>query len=510
MLSFHKLALSSIRTNSSGSLGISTLPGPGSYDGRDIQQVVRQGLPMPPGQDIVGFVGPNGAVDGVRRGALKWRLGALYDLATDIGETTDVAALYPQETQELESARQALEADILASRRPAAASLRVRPTWRAPLGLPGTSLLLDGDSWAELEIGASAWTVHDLDPQFDFAVVPAAPARPVGAPASAIQSATPSPDLRLVRTGSEFNGSGPREGSVSLWWTIPQALDKALVLLDFGDDLSGLSLSVGDLGQLGDDAAPGRFDDLCVRVGGDSSLGQAALDVDLYECEGRLTLLTVTLSADGVVTVYQDGIELGKVAAGAPVAWGADGVWALLGQEGALGGVNALAPPAPLALGGAGEVAAIRVLDRELLRQEVEAEYGRFVALPYCVSQTNSTGAVGRLELFGSFIPAEQRLWAHVSGLPSGTVGVFVAGTEQTRWPALSGYFCLGGSVLRLRLAVAPAGETQIVFPVVRAVGGPGFNAWTPEPGSAWNVQFVYRDGLLGRMTNAVAVRFAP
>jgi len=485
-------------------------PTPGKYDGRDVQRVVRQGLPMPAGEDTVAFVGPSGVVDGVRRGALKWRLGALYDLASDIGETTDIAALYPQEVAELEAARQALETDILASRRPAAASLRVRPTWRAPLGLPGAATLLDGDTWAELEMGAAGWTVHDLDPAADISLVTASSARPVGAPASALHLDAPSPDLRLLRTGGEFQGHGAGEGSVSLWWTTPPALDQALVLLDVGDDVSGLSLSIGDLGQLGDDAAPGRHDDLCVRVGGDGSVGNAALDVDLAECEGRLTLLTVTLSATGLVTVYQDGILLGQVDAGAPVDWGAAGLWALLGQEGPLGGVSALAPPAPTAAGGAGEVAALRVLDRELLRPEVEAEYGRFVTLPYCVSQTNSTGAVGRLELFGSFIPAEQRLWAHVSGLPAGTVGVFVAGTEQTRWPALSGYFCLGGSVLRLRLAVVPPGETQTVFPAVRAVGGPGFNAWLPEAGSAWNVQFVYRDGLLGRMTNAVAVRFAP
>ena len=483
-------------------------PAPGLYDGRDITDVLLNGQPMPPGEDAVYYVAPGGLVDGVRRGTAKLRHGALYDLATDIGETTDVAAQFPQLVAELELLRLAREADILASRGSPSPTLRKRPTWRGHLGLSGGSTLGNGQAWLEREQGSLPWTVIDTDAVNDLTHVPASPNRPVIAPTMAIRASTPSPDLRLERRGVEFTGLAEGAMSLTLWWTTTPGLDQELVLLDIGGAERGLSLTIGDLGLLGDDTQPGRFDDLRVCVGGSASLGSATIERDLDGGDDRLTLLGVTISPTGLLRVYQDGFELGVIDCGAPVSWGGDEGWCLLGRDGELGGAGAPGAPTMLALVGGGEVAGVRVWDRELQRGEVEAEYGRYLAVPYCGSQTNSTGSVARLSLYGSFIPSERRTWAQIDGLPIGTIGVLIAGSVQTRFSALSGYLCVTGTTVRLKVLTPLPGQGSISTPVFEPLGSPNPNQWLPLSGSPWSFQFVYRDGAVGRMTNAQQIFF--
>jgi arylsulfatase A len=484
-------------------------PAPGLYDGRDVRNVLLHGQAMPPGEDAIYYVAPGGLVDGVRRGSAKLRLGELFDLATDIGETIDLAAQFPQLVAELEQLRVAREVDILASRTPAAPTQRKRPTWRAQFGLPTGNVLSDGQSWEESEQGAWPFIVVDQDVVNDFIRVPASPNRPLIAPTMAVRASLPSPDLRFERRGVEFTGLAEGAMSVTLWWTTQPALDQEVVLLDIGDDERGLSLTIGDFGLLGDDAQSGRCDDLRVCVGGSASLGSATIESDLSGGDDRMTSLGVTLSRTGLLRAYQDGFELGAVDCGAPVSWGGDEEWSLLGRHGQLGGSGASSAPPMLATAGGGEVAGLRVWDRELQRGEVEGEYGRYLAIPYCGSQTNSTGAVARLTLFGSFIPSERRTWAQIEGLPTGSIGVLAAGSQQTRWAVLSGNLCLSGTIVRLKVVATPPGQNSILAPVFEPHGSTNPNQWLPFAGSRWNFQFVYRDGVVGRMTNAEQIYFS-
>ncbi|MEZ6013562.1 MAG: sulfatase-like hydrolase/transferase [Planctomycetota bacterium] len=484
-----------------------TPPASGTYDGRDVRPALLHGMPMPPGEDAVYYVAPGGTVDAVRRGAWKLRRGELFDLATDVQELVDLSAQLPLLAGELEVLRQNVESDILANRRPAAPSLRRRPTWRGQAGLAPGQALASGDTWLETEQGSAPWVVVDNDPLLDLARVATPFGRPIVSPSMAISLPAPSADLRLERTGAEFAGSAEGAASAVVWWTIPTALDRAIVVLDIGDDMSGASITIGDLGLIGDDAAPGRFDDVRVRVGGRHSPGSATIDFDLEGADGSFTLLGLTLSADGELCAYQDGLLRGVADAGAPVAWGGDLDWALLGGKGALGGAGG---PGDLPLTtdmGAGDVAGVRVWDRTLQRREMESEYARYLATPFCGSQPNSTGAAARLELFGSFLPHERRLWASVEHLPAGSVGVLVVGTVQTRHPALQGYLCVSGAVQRLRVAATGPGLDHLVMPVLEP-SGTG-SPWTPTPSVAWTFQFVYRDGAAGRMTNAESILFS-
>jgi len=483
-------------------------PAAGLYDGRDVNRVLLHGQPMPPGEDSVYYVAPGGFVDGVRRGSAKLRNGALYDLATDIGETSDLAAQYPQLAAELEQLRFARESEILANRRPAALTQRKRPTWRGQFGLSGGTVLGDGQSWVEIEQGSWPWIVVDQDVVNDFTRVATSPNRPLIAPTMAVRMSTPSPDLRFERRGVEFTGNAEGAMSLSLWWATQPGIDEEIVLLDIGDDERGVSLTLGDFGLLGDDAQPGRFDDLRVCVGGSASLGSATIERDLEGGDDRLTLLALTLSPSGLLRVYQDGFQRGAADSGAPVSWGGDMEWSLLGRHGQLGGSGASSAPTMLAIAGGGDVAGVRVWDRELQRGEMEAEYGRYRAISYCGSQTSSTGEVTRLELFGSFIPSERRTWAQITGLPIGALGVLVAGTQQTRWAVLSGHLCVSGAIVRLKVIATPPGQSAILAPVFEPLGSPNPNHWLPLAGSQWSFQFVYRDGALGRMTNAEQILF--
>lgn len=483
-------------------------PGAGLYDGRDVTRVLLHAQPMPPGEDAVYYVAPGGLVDGVRRGNAKLRNGALYDLATDIGETNDVAAHYPQLAAELEQLRVTREAQILASRRPSAPTQRKRPTWRGQFGLAGGTVLSDGQVWLELEQGSWPWVVVDQDAVNDFTRVTTSPNRPLISPTMAVRVSTPSPDLRFERRGVEFTGNAEGAMSLALWWATQPGMDQEIVLVDIGDDERGIALTVGDFGLLGDDGQSGRCDDLRVCVGGSASLGSATIECDLEGGDDRLTLLALTLSRTGLFRVYQDGLERGAVDCGAPVSWGGDEEWSMLGRHGPLGGSGASSAPPMLAIAGGGEVAGLRVWDRELQRGEMEAEYGRYLAIPYCGSQTSSTGEVTRLELFGSFIPSERRTWAHITGLPTGAVGVLVAGTQQSRWAVLSGYLCVTGTIVRLKVIATPPGQGTILAPLFEPLGSPNPNQWLPLAGSRWTFQFVYRDGALGRMTNAEQVLF--
>ena len=483
----------------------------GLVDGRDVLGVL-QGGPPPLGQEAVYFTGGVANVDGVRQGPWKLRNGALYDLIVDPGETTDLAAVRPDIVGQLEPLRAALAADLAVNRRPPAPSSRRRPSWRADLGFGAQAVLVDGQEWLELEQGSAPWVVVDTDVQNDLVRVPAPLDRPLVAPSQLVSSGVASSELQLVRTGAEFTGLAEGPFSLTLWLRRVPGVEAELVVLDIGDSARGLSLTLGDFGLTTDDVVPGRFDDLRVRVGGSASPASATLDVDLLGDGTPLQIIGVTADATGQLTVYVDGFVRATVAAGDALHWGADQAWSLFAASGELGGAGGAGVLPPAVTASAVEVAGLRIWDRDLLRVEVEAEYARFNLFPYCSGVVNSTGKAAELDLFGSFLPSDQALYARVTGLPQNAVGVLLAGLDQTRVPYSAGYLCVTGSLRRVRSAIALSNGSEVTFPaiatpVLQPVGAPPLPpAWLPTPGSSWQLQYVYRDGAQLQLSNAVSV----
>lgn len=482
----------------------------GLVDGRDVWSVLV--ADAPPAQDAVFFTAGQANVEAVRRGPWKLRLGALYDVVVDPGETTDLALARPDIVQQLEPLRAALAIDLAVNRRPPAPSTRLRPTWRADLGLGQGTTLVDGATWAELEQQSLPFVVVDQDPLVDIQCVNAPPGRPIVAPGRTLRCASPSRDVRLVRTGAEFGGMAGGPMSLTLWLRRIPGVDAQLVVLDIGDTERGLSLTLGDFGVLGDDGLPGRFDDLRLRIGGSASPGSATLDVDLIGDGTTYQIIGLTADPVGRVTAYVDGFERAVVDAGAAIHWGGDEEWAIFSPDGELGGAGGAGVLPPAVSESAAELGGLRLWDRDLLRVEVEAEYARFNIFPYCSGGVNSTGKAAELDLFGSFLPDDRRLYARVTGLPAGGVGVLLAGLDQTRVPYMGGYLCVSGAVRRVRSAIPLGGGTEVIIatlapPDVAPVGTPATTpSWLPTPGSSWQLQYVYRDGTQLQFSNAVSV----
>ncbi|VGO13214.1 Arylsulfatase [Pontiella desulfatans] len=117
-------------------------------DGRDIWPVLTEGAESP--HEAFFYYDVN-TLQAVRSGKWKLRLGKLYDLEADIGESTDVASAYPDIVTQLEGYMSGCVADIAANSRPAGSVETAYPLTRV-----SSTVDVVGDGMGYNETGAAA------------------------------------------------------------------------------------------------------------------------------------------------------------------------------------------------------------------------------------------------------------------------------------------------------------------------------------------------------------------
>lgn len=442
-------------------------------------------------------------VEAVRRGRYKLRFGALFDVVADPAESTNVAAALPHIVNDLQSAIDALRADLVANGRPAAVTQRIERRWRGGIGDPGP--LVDGSQWRTTTIDGTTLTLQDFDPALDLVSISVLGDGNSSLPRRAHRLTAPSDGIRWTSPSVPIARDAPF--SIAFWYRgAVDDPDQDLALVDFGDEMAGLSVTLGDAGELGDDAAPGRRDDLLVRIGGSASPASGTVAVDLPgDPSQRFAHVVITRDDMGDLAVHLDGFEEARVSA--PDAhWGPDQPWSLLAPIGPLGGAGGpgvLPFPATSALG---DLAGFGVWDRALRRNEVESQYCRYVTYPYCTGGLNTSGRDARLSFRGSFVQADERLEVRIVDAVPSTVGFLLASTQQTRFAVASGNLCLASPFQRLSRQVFGFDANGSVEELLD---------WSLAPPSldtvntpTWNFQCWYRDGFSSNFSNATLVLF--
>ena len=470
-------------------------------DGHSLLPVF-QGVPQDPLRAV--HIPNNFEFQAVRRGRYKYRLGKLYDVVADPSESFDLAAAQPQISADLQCELNSITADVAADRRPAGVTQRVASRWRGGVGynLP----VVHGSTWRSQTIDLSRLVFIDVDPGVDLFEIDTTAVGSATTPDKAFRVPDYSGDIRLLRAGAPF----PIDGtfSIGFWY---QALaadrDEPICLLDVGGQQSGLSLTLADFGELGDDAGLGRSDDFVLRIGGAASPTSATLSVDAPgSLDTRLHFIAITRDAAGDLALYLDGLELGRVQAPG-ATWGVADQWALMSVDGELGGSGGPGVLPPPATRFRGDIAGFGYWDRALTRAEVEVAYARYTTIPYCRGEINSQGYSADLAFQGSFLPSDNRLTVRLRGLPRNAFGFLLAAANQDRTPVSNGSLCLSAPVFRFSAQVMQANAAGIVsspFDLTNAPGG--FSLQSPAP---WNFQFWYRDCAGSNFSNGTLVFFA-
>lgn len=478
-----------------------TLPAGIIRDGVDISSLLRLGVDDHPNRAIHSASGQE--FQAVRRGRYKYRLGELYDVVADPGESTDLAGAMPSLAAGLAADLSALAADVQVNGSAPGISSRANLRWRG--GQRHSAAPVDGDSWRSLGLLNVPLILEDSDAASDIAITSTAGLGPPGVPAEAMTLSGGSEHIRWTWRSSTIDSLGPF--TVGLWYRAAgpnPALDTAL--LDIGDAAAGLSMTIGDAGILGDDAAQGRRDDVLVRIGGSASPTSGAVAFDLPDdASTRFHQILVRRDAAGDLACFLDGFEVGRVTV--PGAdFGAAGVWSLLSPDGEIGGS---AGPGVLPFDTAlfeGALAGLQVSDRAMPLNEVQSVYCRYLHVPYCYGAPHSSGRSARLRLSGSFVPLDDRLFFEVTSAPPQTFGLAVVAGAQGRIPLGTSSLCFTGTPLRFNgqlLLTDPSGAGSLRLPF--SAGPQGFD---PFNGEDWNFQFWLRDGGSSTTTNAVRVRF--
>jgi len=127
----------------------------------------------------------------------------------------------------------------------------------------------------------------------------------------------------------------------------------------------------------------------------------------------------------------------------------------------------------------------------------------------YCAAGVNGSAMEARLATQGSSSVAANDLRFVCQSFPGPNSAVLFAGTQATSIPFGDGWRCVGGSVMRLRSAVAVNG-VMIVQPDFTTAAGASI-----VPGTTWNYQVLYRDqtvpgGAGFNLTDALAIPMTP
>ncbi len=111
-----------------------------------------------------------------------------------------------------------------------------------------------------------------------------------------------------------------------------------------------------------------------------------------------------------------------------------------------------------------------------------------------CVGAPNSTGLGATLELCGPISLGAQELALRVEHAPPGECGTFFYGARETSAAFGDGFLCAGSPLYRLGppLIADAAGAVFLSLDFAAPPIGTGPGAWLP--GTAWTVQFAYRD----------------
>ncbi len=471
-----------------------------TLDGLDVRDVFEGGTPDP--LRIV-HLSDKSDFDAVRQGRFKYRRGELYDLELDPEELVDVSSAFAIETAQLALELDAIKASVLADSRPAADSSRLTARFRGEFSLPDPPV--DGSVWSSKSSDPLILTLVDSDPALDAQIVDSSGLGTFSTPQRAVELVDYTDAIRFEGVVPDIAPGAPF--TVGVWYKLPDVgLTEEIVLVDIGDDEAGLSFTLGDAGILGDDLAPGRLDDLLVRVGGSLSLDSSSVAVDLPDLTAVEFLhLAAVFTEGGELLVYVNGLEAGRVLA-AGVDPGTDRTWAFLSAHGTVGG-SAGPGVLPFATSRSiGELAAVSVIDREMRPNEMSSEYARFALMIYCQGRPNSTGNPANFKLDGIFRRADNRLFIEVDSLPPTTVGFMLGSETQLRTNVAQGALCIAGDIRRfsnqifvadgagriddhLDLDVAPI---QVLDPFV----------------ATWNFQFWYRDGFDSNFSNGIHLTF--
>ncbi|MFN0242110.1 MAG: protease complex subunit PrcB family protein [Planctomycetota bacterium] len=95
----------------------------------------------------------------------------------------------------------------------------------------------------------------------------------------------------------------------------------------------------------------------------------------------------------------------------------------------------------------------------------------------------------------------------HASNVPAGNFGLFFYGSAQIApTPLGNGTRCVGGTLLRLPVVQAQAGQPTVAFPVDYLA--PQSAAGPIAPGSTWNFQFLFRTGATFDLSDAIGIHF--
>ncbi len=442
-------------------------------------------------------------VEAVRRGAYKYRLGELYDVVNDPAETTDLALSMPAEAASLALEIYAIRADILAFHRSVAPTLRIERRWRGGIG--HGAAFTDGATWATATLDTDTLVLKDTDALVDLESIDIAGTGNTTLPLRSHRIASPSAAIRWVGSGLSIPEGSPF--SIAFWYRgVVDDPDEDIALVDFGDDVAGLSITLGDAGEMGDDVLPGRRDDLLLRIGGLGSPASGTVAIDLPgDTSARFFHIVVTRDVVGDLVVHLDGFEEGRV--NAPGAtWAPGAPWSLFAPLGVLGGAGGSGVLPFMATRSMGEIAGFGAWDRALRQNEVESQYCRYVTYPFCTGGINSTGFDARLHFSGSFVQSDERLFIHVKGAPPSTVGFLLAGRQQSRTAIAGGRFCLASPFLRLSEQVLGFDASGAIDVQLDWSQAPVALDTVSTP--AWNFQCWYRDGATSNFSNGTFVIF--
>ncbi|WP_419190650.1 sulfatase-like hydrolase/transferase [Saltatorellus ferox] len=476
-----------------------------TLDGHDVGAVL-EGQPEDPSRVV--HLSDKSGFQAVRRGRYKYRLGALYDLVIDPEELVDLSNAFPGETAALAQELNAIQVSVENDHRPPAVSSRLTAKFRADAGL--VSPPSNGTNWYSESLDDLTFQAVDVDPFQDLLVVDSAGHGTSSTPGKALRIVDFSGDLRFVGQVPQFAtsaSSAPMPFTVAMWYRLVDTpLEENIVLLDVGDGEAGLSFTMGDAGEIGDDLAPGNRDDLLVRIGGTLSANSSAVAIDLPQVQPLEFLhLAAVYYGSGDLIVYINGFEAARVFAPG-VDCGLNRTWSLFAPDGAVGGSGGPGVVPLFATQSKGDIAALNIVDRALRLNEIQAEYSRYVSMIYCHSQVNTSGERAWLSLGGSFRRADNQMHLQAENLPLGSVGFLLSSLEQGRHPISQGSLCLQGSILRFSKQVYATDAAGQAHGVVDLQLAPPQVVDLTTP--IWNFQYWYRDGAGSNFTNGLQITF--